>query len=239
MPESAYGNSREIADDLLTDLNVEVESYDPMIGAGIAKLIRPNTSSHLDRKPRLDHDGSARHRPRSSPPPARTKSPSRSTTPTPPASCSTLLPTASTSACKPSPSTSAATATSCSAPSRSATKPPCAQVGKIYRLLGLAVSPDDCSLALRGLTTLGVRLAQLEQSALTIANWLKARPEIALVLHPALPDCPGHDIWKRDFTGSASVFSIVFNDIVDRRPHREIRRCPAPLQNRLQLGRRG
>ena len=65
-----------------------------------------------------------------------------------------------------------------------------------------------------GSQTLGVRLKHLEQSALTIANWLKARPEIALVLHPALPDCPGHDIWKRDFTGSASVFSIVFKDDV-------------------------
>jgi cystathionine beta-lyase len=86
------------------------------------------------------------------------------------------------------------------------------QVGKIYRLLGLAVSPDDCNLALRGLQTLGIRLRELEQSALTIANWLKKRPEIALVLHPALPDCPGHDVWKRDFTGSASIFSIVFKD---------------------------
>ena len=88
------------------------------------------------------------------------------------------------------------------------------KVGSIYRLLGLAVSPDDCSAALRGLQTLGIRLAHLEQSTLTVANWLKARPEIKLVLHPALPDCPGHDLWKRDFTGSASVFSIVFNDDV-------------------------
>jgi cystathionine beta-lyase len=85
------------------------------------------------------------------------------------------------------------------------------RVGKIYRLLGLSVSPDDCALALRGLSTLGVRLAHLEQSTLTVARWLKARPEISLVLHPALPDCPGHDIWKRDFTGSASVFSIIFD----------------------------
>jgi cystathionine beta-lyase len=85
-------------------------------------------------------------------------------------------------------------------------------VGKIYRLLGLSVSPDECSLALRGLATLGVRLAHLEKSALEVATWLKKRPEIALVLHPALPDCPGHDIWKRDFTGSASVFSIVFKE---------------------------
>jgi cystathionine beta-lyase len=86
------------------------------------------------------------------------------------------------------------------------------RVGKIYRLLGLNVSPDDCSLALRGLQTLGVRLAQLEASTLEVAKWHKTRPEIALVLHPAFPDCPGHDIWKRDFCGSASVFSIVFKN---------------------------
>jgi cystathionine beta-lyase len=60
--------------------------------------------------------------------------------------------------------------------------------------------------------TLGVRLAQLEESTLAVAKWFKARPEITLVLHPAFPDCPGHDIWKRDFTGSASVFSIVFHN---------------------------
>jgi cystathionine beta-lyase len=95
------------------------------------------------------------------------------------------------------------------------------QVGKIYRLLGLSVSPDDSSLALRGLQTLGVRLAQLERSTLEVANWLKARPEISLVLHPALADCPGHDIWKRDFRGSASVFSIVFRN--DWTPERIMR----------------
>jgi cystathionine beta-lyase len=91
-------------------------------------------------------------------------------------------------------------------------EPAMQQVGTTYRLLGLNVSPDDSSLALRGLQTLGVRLAQLEQSTLEVAKWLKARPEISLVLHPAFPDCPGHDIWKRDFTGSASVFSIVLGD---------------------------
>ena len=83
-------------------------------------------------------------------------------------------------------------------------------LGETQRQLGMAVSPDDCSLALRGLQTLGVRLDALERSTLTIANWLAEQPEIELVLHPALPSCPGHEIWKRDFTGSASVFSILF-----------------------------
>ncbi|RMD89608.1 MAG: cystathionine beta-lyase [Alphaproteobacteria bacterium] len=75
--------------------------------------------------------------------------------------------------------------------------------------LGLTVSADDAWLALRGLRTLGVRLARHETNAIEIANWLKARPEVARVLHPALPDCPGHDIFRRDFTGSCGLFSIV------------------------------
>ncbi len=75
--------------------------------------------------------------------------------------------------------------------------------------LGQVVSPDDAYLAARGLRTLEVRLKQHEQSALAIAHWLKERPEVGKVLHPALPDCPGHEIWKRDFNGSSGLFSFV------------------------------
>jgi cysteine-S-conjugate beta-lyase len=85
-----------------------------------------------------------------------------------------------------------------------------AALGDTHQLLGMAVSPDDCSLALRGLQTLGVRLQQLEESALRVARWCAEQPEVEMVLHPALPDSPGHDVWERDFTGSASVFSVVF-----------------------------
>ena len=74
--------------------------------------------------------------------------------------------------------------------------------------LGHAVSPDDAWLGSRGLRTLGVRLRQHEENALKVARWLKDRPEVELVLHPALPDCPGHEIWKRDFSGSAGLFSF-------------------------------
>jgi cystathionine beta-lyase len=84
------------------------------------------------------------------------------------------------------------------------------QIGLTQHLLGNVVSPDDCSLALRGLKTLAVRLEAIERSALSIAQWLAARPEIELVLHPALPACPGHDLWQRDFHGSSGLFSIVF-----------------------------
>jgi cystathionine beta-lyase len=80
-------------------------------------------------------------------------------------------------------------------------------------LLGMSAGPDDCYLALRGLRTLAVRLARHEQTALTLAHWLKARPEVARVLHPALPDCPGHDVWRRDFSGSNGLLSIVLHDV--------------------------
>ena len=84
------------------------------------------------------------------------------------------------------------------------------RLGAARQVIGCAVSPDDCSLALRGLQTLGVRLAAIEGAALEIARWLDGRPEVARVLHPALASCPGHEFWKRDFTGSSGVFSIVF-----------------------------
>jgi len=84
------------------------------------------------------------------------------------------------------------------------------QLGSTHQLLGCAASPDDCSLALRGLRSMAVRLQHIEASALRIARWLAARREIERVLHPALAGAPGHELWKRDFTGSAGVFSIVF-----------------------------
>ena len=84
------------------------------------------------------------------------------------------------------------------------------KLGAAQQVIGCAVSPDDCSLALRGLQTLAVRLSAIESSALAIARWLASRPEVELVLHPALPSCPGHEFWKRDFNGSSGVFSMVF-----------------------------
>ncbi len=75
--------------------------------------------------------------------------------------------------------------------------------------LGQVVSPDDAYLASRGLRTLAVRMKAHEASAFKIALWLDERPEVETVLHPALPTCPGHNIWKRDFTGSSGLFSFV------------------------------
>ncbi|HUC18319.1 MAG TPA: cystathionine beta-lyase [Acetobacteraceae bacterium] len=76
--------------------------------------------------------------------------------------------------------------------------------------LGQYASPDDCWLAIRGLRTLGVRLARQMESGLVVAEWLAARPEVHQVLHPALPGAPGHALWKRDFSGAPSLFGVVF-----------------------------
>jgi cystathionine beta-lyase len=77
--------------------------------------------------------------------------------------------------------------------------------------MGIGVSSDDCSLILRSLPSMQVRFEQHDRSALAIAKWLKTRPEIAAVLHPALPDCPGHEFYERDFTGAGGLFSVVFD----------------------------
>ena len=76
--------------------------------------------------------------------------------------------------------------------------------------LGQYASPDDCWLALRGARTMGVRLDRQLQSGLRVAEWFARRPEVARVLHPALPGAPGHALWKRDFTGGASLFGVEF-----------------------------
>lgn len=82
-------------------------------------------------------------------------------------------------------------------------------ITEAVRLLGVCAGPDDVFLALRGLRTLAVRLAQHHRSGLDMARWLATRPEVARVLHPALESDPGHAIWKRDFTGASGLFSIV------------------------------
>ena len=82
-------------------------------------------------------------------------------------------------------------------------------VAEAIRLLGVCAGPDDVFLALRGLRTLAVRLAQHHRSGLEMARWLARRPEVVGVLHPALEDDPGHAIWKRDFTGASGLFSVV------------------------------
>ena len=84
------------------------------------------------------------------------------------------------------------------------------QLIKTVHAMGLCVGPDDMYLGLRGLRTMGVRLAQHYAAGLKIAHWLEARPEVLRVLHPALERHPGHAIWQRDYTGASGLFSVVF-----------------------------
>jgi len=88
--------------------------------------------------------------------------------------------------------------------------------GRLHQVhgdLGLYASGDDCFLGLRGLRTLAVRLARHQETGLTLARWLQARPEVARILHPALPGDPGHTLWKRDFSGACGLFGVVLKPV--------------------------
>ncbi len=92
-----------------------------------------------------------------------------------------------------------------------ATEPYWRPLCETSRMLGQHASPDDAWLGSRGLRTLGVRLRQHEASALRIARWLAEQPQVARVLHPALPGCPGHEFWRRDFKGASGLFAFALN----------------------------
>jgi cystathionine beta-lyase len=209
LTESAYGPNTELAADLLKRMDIEVERYDPMIGGGIAGLIRDNT--------RL----------------VWTESPGSITMEVQdvPAICAAarergVLAVIDNTygagilfdAFKAGVDISVQALTKYqgghsdlllgSIATRDAKLD--AKLREAQRLMGMGVSPDDCSAALRGLKTLDVRLQRLEQSALTVARWLYEQHQVTAMLHPAFADCPGHNIWKRDWTGSASIFSVIF-----------------------------
>ncbi|WCT73565.1 cystathionine beta-lyase [Sphingomonas naphthae] len=81
--------------------------------------------------------------------------------------------------------------------------------------LGHSVAPDDAYLAARGLRTLGVRLKAHGENGLIVARWLADQPQVAKVLHPALPDCPGHALFARDFAGASGLFTILLDPAID------------------------
>ena len=82
--------------------------------------------------------------------------------------------------------------------------------------LGLCAGPDDCYLGQRGIRTLAVRLARHQENALALARWLQGRPEVARVVYPALPQDPGHQLWKRDFTGASGLFGVMLRPFPKR-----------------------
>ena len=210
LPSSAYGPSRQLAEGLLRRFNVEAERYDPLIGAEIAARIRPNTALIWCESPGsitmevqdIPAIVAAAH--------ARSVPVALDNT----YAAGILL---DAFALGVDVSTQALTKyvgghSDLLLGSVSVRNEEMYQrLGETHNQLGMAVSPDDCSLALRGLQTLGIRLEVLERSTLAIAAWLQSRPEIETVLHPAFPSCPGHEHFKRDFTGSASLFSVIFH----------------------------
>ncbi len=211
VPFSAYGPNKEMADGILRNFGVEVESYDPLIGSNINTLIRDNTSLIWCESP-----GSVTMEIQDVPAIVAAAHANGVTVALDNTYAAGVLfdafhygiDVSIQALTKYVGGHSDLLLGSVSVRDENAFK----IIGSVYRQLGLAVSPDDCGLALRGLQTLAVRLAQLETSTLEVAKWLTDDPHIASVYHPAFPSCPGHEQWKRDFVGSASVFSFLFKD---------------------------
>jgi cystathionine beta-lyase len=210
IPVTAYGPNRALADGLLKGLGITVEAYDPLIGAGIADRIRDTTALIWTESP-----GSVTMEVQDVPAivaAAHARG-------VPVALDNTYAAGVLFDAFRHGVDISMQALTkyvgghsdlllgTVSVASEASYE----AVGSAWMQLGMAVSPDDASLALRGLQTLGVRLERLEASTLAVARWLAQQPGIETVLHPALPSCPGHGQWQRDFSGSSSVFSIVFD----------------------------
>ncbi|TNE63096.1 MAG: cystathionine beta-lyase [Alphaproteobacteria bacterium] len=205
--DSAYEPTRAFADGLLKAMGVETTYYDPMIGAGIESLFRDNTSLVVCETP-----GSLTFEVQDLPAiiaAAKTRDiyvMVDNTWATP----LLLKPLelgadVSVHACtKYIGGHSDVMLGSATANDRTFKK-----LQKTAFQLGQTAAPDDAFLGLRGLRTLSVRLKQHEKNALVVARWLESRPEVARVLHPAFPSCPGHEIWKRDFAGSSGLFSII------------------------------
>ena len=204
--DSAYGPTRRFSDRTLKRFGVETTYYDPTVGAGIRELMKPNT-----RLVYLESPGSLTFEVQDFPAIARVAHE---------AGAAVIHDnTWATGAFFRSFDHGADLVV------QAATKYPAGHsdvlIGAIVaneawwpklrdtsRDMGQTTSPDDLYLAIRGMRTLDVRLKHQEKSALEVARWLQARPEVKRVLHPALPEDPGHALWKRDFLGSSGLFGI-------------------------------
>ena len=88
---------------------------------------------------------------------------------------------------------------------------------RLWTDMGVTASSDDCFMGLRGLRTLAIRLARHQASGIRVAEWLRTRPEVKEIIHPALPGSRGHELWQRDFTGATSLFGIVLHPVAKER----------------------
>ncbi|MBS1187634.1 MAG: cystathionine beta-lyase [Burkholderiaceae bacterium] len=210
LPDNVYGPSREMGTWLAQDWGISARFYDPMAGAGIAELIQPNTKLVWAETP-----GSVSME-----------------VPDIPAICRAAHDKGALVALDNTWSAGLAfnafehgADISLQALTKYQSGGSDVLMGAVitrddaihYRLstahgrLGFGVGPDDVYLVLRGLQSMKLRFDAHDAAARKIAAWLKTRPEIARVLHPAFDDCPGHDIWRRDFTGAGGLFSVLFD----------------------------
>jgi cystathionine beta-lyase len=215
--DSVYSPTRKFADTMLKSFGVEVDYYDPTVGAGIAAQMKPNTKVVFTESPgsntfemqdipaiaKVAHAGGAIVMIDNTwATPLYFKSIEHgvdvvihASTKYPAGHSDIMLGTVSANE-------------ACWKPLQEA-----------FLMLGVCAGPDDVYQVLRGLRTMGVRLAHHERSALDIATWLQDQPGVARVLHPALPGDPGHALWKRDFTGSSGIFSFVMQGGGEKQAH--------------------
>lgn len=205
--DSVYSPTRHFCDTVLARLGVETTYYDPLVGAGIAGLLRPNTRLAF-----LESPGSQTFEIQDVPAIARA---CRA------ANCRVLLDNTWGTQLYFKPfdhgvdvAIHAGTKyvvghSDAMLGAITAKGDVCEPLARCWGALGAAAGSEEIFLGLRGLRTMHVRLGHHQASALDIARWLASRPEVARVLHPALEDHPGHAIWRRDFLGASGLFSVI------------------------------
>lgn len=207
MVDSVYEPTRDLCTHILGGFGIETTYYDPLIGAGICDLIRPNTKVLF-----LESPGSITMEVQDVPTLCRIAHEH---------GLITMLDNTWASPINSKPfemgvdiSIQAATKyivghSDVMIGTATANEKYWPQLREHSYLMGQTTSPDDVYLAARGLRTLGVRMAQHEKNALQVANWLKNRPEVDHLRHPAFETCPGHEFFKRDFSASNGLFSFI------------------------------
>src|SRR6476469_14366 len=207
VPDSVYRTTRNFCDSVLKKFGVETTYYDPLLGAGVAGLFKPNTRAVFTEAPGslsfemqdIPAIAAAAHArdiivlmdntwatPLFFPPHARGVD---------------IAIEAGTKYCSGSSDLLLGMV--------SANERCWKELRATFDTMAICAGPEYGFLALRGLRSMKVRLMHHQQSALAIAKWFASRPEVARVLHPGLESDPGHAIWKRDFTGASGLFSIV------------------------------
>ncbi len=212
--DSVYGPTRRFCDNVLSRLGITTSYYDPLIGAGISQLMQPNTRAVFTESP-----GSLSFEIQDIPAIAAAAHERGATV----LMDNTWAGPLYFPALEKGVDLSIISGTKyigghsdLMLGAVSANSATCARLKDAVYTMGLCVGPDDMNLGLRGLRTMGVRLARAQESGLAVARWFEQRPEVLRVLHPALPSNAGHAIWKRDFSGACGLFSIVLHPVPEK-----------------------